>query len=256
MPESAAPRQKIAILGGGAGALAAAFGITQMPGWQDRYDITVYQVGWRLGGKGASGRNRAANDRIEEHGLHVWGGFYENAFLLMRKCYEQLARPADRPLATVWDAFKQQSNITITQKNGDGWDLVNLDLPVDPDARPGSDGELPSIWRYIQLVLAWMDQLLDDLKGETTAEATVLHSSFFSELIATGERRWEAIWSRRESLLTRLTGTLESGLFAAAQTVVVALRRVAEGLPQDVFAHAARSHRVLEVLLGHFKDHL
>ena len=44
-------------------------------------------MGWRLGGKGASGRGVA--DRIEEHGLHLWMGFYENAFRLMRDCYEE-----------------------------------------------------------------------------------------------------------------------------------------------------------------------
>ncbi len=53
-------RRKIAILGGGAGAMTAAFYLTCAPDWRERYDITVYQLGWRFGGKGASGRNRAA----------------------------------------------------------------------------------------------------------------------------------------------------------------------------------------------------
>ena len=64
--------QKIAILGGGCGAMAAAFWITAREGWQTDYEVTVYQVGWRLGGKGASGRG--IDNRIEEHGLHLWGG--------------------------------------------------------------------------------------------------------------------------------------------------------------------------------------
>ncbi len=57
------PKQKIAILGGGVGAMTSAFQITSEPGWQDRYEVTVYQMGWRLGGKGASGR-RAPHWRI------------------------------------------------------------------------------------------------------------------------------------------------------------------------------------------------
>jgi len=44
------------VLGGGTGALSAAWGLTSLPNWRDDYDITVYQMGWRLGGKGASGR--------------------------------------------------------------------------------------------------------------------------------------------------------------------------------------------------------
>jgi uncharacterized protein with NAD-binding domain and iron-sulfur cluster len=58
-------RQKIAVLGGGLGSLTTVYGLTSEPGWRDKYDITVYQMGWRLGGKGASGRNRQQNMRIE-----------------------------------------------------------------------------------------------------------------------------------------------------------------------------------------------
>ena len=52
-------REKLVILGGGAAAITAAFELSR-PGWQDRFEsITLYQMGWRLGGKGASGRGRA-----------------------------------------------------------------------------------------------------------------------------------------------------------------------------------------------------
>ena len=80
--------EKIAILGGGIGALTAAFELTNIPDWQSQYDITVYQQGWRLGGKGASARNPDANWRIEEHGPHVWFGFYFNAFRVIEGAYE------------------------------------------------------------------------------------------------------------------------------------------------------------------------
>jgi uncharacterized protein with NAD-binding domain and iron-sulfur cluster len=70
-------RRRVAILGGGAGSLAAAFELTATPELRERYDVTVYQLGWRLGGKGASGRRKVGDgaERIEEHGLHVWFGF-------------------------------------------------------------------------------------------------------------------------------------------------------------------------------------
>ena len=68
-------KRRIAILGGGMAALTAAFEITDAPGWQDEFEVTVYQLGWRLGGKGASGRNAAHCERIEEHGLHILLGF-------------------------------------------------------------------------------------------------------------------------------------------------------------------------------------
>ena len=47
-----ATRQKIAIVGGGMGALTAAYWLTD-PSLGGRYDVTVYTMGWRLGGKGA-----------------------------------------------------------------------------------------------------------------------------------------------------------------------------------------------------------
>jgi uncharacterized protein with NAD-binding domain and iron-sulfur cluster len=78
---------KIAIVGGGCGALTAAFELSQ----DANHEVTVYQMGWRLGGKGASGRNPDRYKRTQEHGLHVWMGFYENSFRLIRKCYEELA---------------------------------------------------------------------------------------------------------------------------------------------------------------------
>src|SRR5581483_8745209 len=76
--------KRVAIVGGGCGAMAAAFELTR-PELQGQFAVTVYQVGWRLGGKGASGRGPGG--RIEEHGLHLWMGFYENAFRLLRECY-------------------------------------------------------------------------------------------------------------------------------------------------------------------------
>ncbi len=71
-------KQKVAILGGGVGSMTTAFHLTSVPDWQDKYDITLYQMGWRLGGKGASGRG--PNGRIEEHGLHIWLGFTTTRF--------------------------------------------------------------------------------------------------------------------------------------------------------------------------------
>ena len=101
-------KPRIAILGGGVGALSTAFELTNHPGWQDQYDVTIYSLGWRLGGKGASGRNEEKADRIEEHGLHVWFGFYQNAFHMMRQLYKEYSDKnlAPRsPLQCCFDAF-------------------------------------------------------------------------------------------------------------------------------------------------------
>jgi uncharacterized protein with NAD-binding domain and iron-sulfur cluster len=94
---------EVAVIGSGCAAMTAAFELTR-PEHGGRYRVTVYQQGWRLGGKGASGRGPA--DRIEEHGLHIWMGFYENAFRVVRECYAELGRdPATCRIADWSDAF-------------------------------------------------------------------------------------------------------------------------------------------------------
>lgn len=134
MPE----RTKIAILGGGMGSLTAAYELTSHSSWRDRFEVTVYQPGWRLGGKGASGRNRRAQDRIEEHGLHLWMGFYENAFSLIRRCYGELGRPPGAPLATWREAFEPSHTGGVGEMVGGRW-TVWLDQ-FRPNGRVPGDG--------------------------------------------------------------------------------------------------------------------
>ncbi len=164
-------KTKIAILGGGISGLAAAYELISQPQGPDRYDVTVYQMGWRLGGKGASGRNADAGDRVEEHGLHVWSGFYENAFALMRRCYPQLRRvPGEDPLATVFPvpgrpevspAFRQH-NCVVIQEFIEGQWLNWVQVTPSNDLLPGSGREL-SLWDYFKIALGWMGDLIEDL---------------------------------------------------------------------------------------------
>lgn len=72
------------VLGGGVAGTSAAVELAR----QD-VSVEILQMGWRLGGKGASGRNQKHRHRIEEHGLHVWFGFYRNAFDSLRLSYER-----------------------------------------------------------------------------------------------------------------------------------------------------------------------
>lgn len=132
---------KVAIVGGGCAAMATAFELSR-PEHAGRYQVTVYQLGWRLGGKGASGRGAAG--RIEEHGLHLWMGWYENAFRLMRECYAELQRDPSRcPIADWRDAFDALPLVGVTDPMPDGsyetWLGAlrpSAGLPGDPDASP------------------------------------------------------------------------------------------------------------------------
>src|SRR6476469_3166317 len=114
---------RVAILGGGMAGLAAAWRLSS-PENRDRYDtITVYQRGGRLGGKGAS--HRGVNGRIEEHGLHVWLGYYDNAFRLMRQVYGELDRGPEYPIRGWRDAFVPAGHVGV--EDGDTHWLARFD---------------------------------------------------------------------------------------------------------------------------------
>lgn len=163
MPEG---KKKIAVLGGGMGSLTTVFELTNEPNWQARYDITVYQLGWRLGGKGASGRG--PNGRIEEHGLHVWMGFYDNAFRVIRAAYKELGRPPGTPLATWEEAFKKHSFIVVDENIKGTWKTWSLMFPTN-DLTPGSGGELPTLHEYAEMVLKYLfDHFLKVQKSRTS----------------------------------------------------------------------------------------
>ena len=150
-----AQRQKIAILGGGIGALTTAFELSSQPGWQDKYDITLYQMGWRLGGKCATARG--PNDRIEEHGIHGFLGSYYNALPLMAACYRELNRAPGQPLATFEEAFKPGSFMLM-------WEFVNGSLKRWPftaptnTLRPDDPSSLQTIRQRLDGVMQFVDQ--------------------------------------------------------------------------------------------------
>ena len=155
MPADTA-RTRVAILGGGVGAMSAAFELTD-PSLNGQYEVTVYQLGWRLGGKGASGRDMQDHDRIYEHGLHIWLGCYENAFNLMQQCYAELGRAPDAPLATVQQAFRPHSLVVLNELFNNQWLPWEFNFPAD-GAFPGGRDHLPTLWDYFLKVLDASDR--------------------------------------------------------------------------------------------------
>jgi uncharacterized protein with NAD-binding domain and iron-sulfur cluster len=81
--------RRLVILGGGIAGLATAWHVTSDPRWRERFaSVTLHQMGWRLGGKCATGRG--PHGRVEEHGIHLFGGGYYNALPWMREVDREL----------------------------------------------------------------------------------------------------------------------------------------------------------------------
>lgn len=184
-------KKRIAILGGGMAALTAAFEITSAANWQDQFEVTVYQMGWRLGGKGASGRNADHHERIEEHGLHILLGFYENAFRVLKACYAELGRPAGTPLATWQDAFKPHDYVVLMEQIGNRWEPWPIPFQPNTD-EPGTGGVLPSPLAIIEIILGYLKLIFrqsprlpdshSDLEDAHAAARTGDHESLHKEL--------------------------------------------------------------------------
>ena len=153
-------KRRIAILGGGVAGMAAAFDLTDTPDRREQLEVTVYQMGWRLGGKGASGRDLERYDRIEEHGVHIWGGYYHNAFALMRRCYAELARPSSCPLSRVEDAFRPRRGFNL-QEGAQRW---NIELPVAA-GMPGDARMERSTHERLQLAIDGLRLLTRELSS-------------------------------------------------------------------------------------------
>lgn len=142
--------EKVIILGGGVGALSAAVGLVEVNkkrqthgATEPLYDIHIYQRGWRLGGKCASGRNATFGQRIEEHGLHIWAGFYESAFSIMRTVLADIA-PEQGQEDLLYKLFRRQDMVLFRDKGIQSslacWPLWFEPNENDKMAFPGAQG--------------------------------------------------------------------------------------------------------------------
>ena len=167
---SDSPPKRIAIVGGGISALLTAFELTATEELRRLHQVTIYQMGWRLGGKLASGANPEPGKgmRNEEHGLHVWFGFYDNAFNDIAKCYAELLHVQPQfKYKTCFDAFKPNDYTPVGHRtaHGYGW------WPVHWPKRKGTPGQYDENHPYatplalLREMLRWLRDFIDSEAG-------------------------------------------------------------------------------------------
>ena len=148
-------RKKIAILGGGIAGLTTALHLSDTPELQARHEITVYQMGWRLGGKCATGRGPAG--RVQEHGIHLFGGGYYNALALMRAVYDELHRPGGPGWPVDFETAFEPQSVSLTPQPGGGVEFMSFarnGLRHGRDAAPATVRQW--LWRgAVNLARTW-----------------------------------------------------------------------------------------------------
>jgi uncharacterized protein with NAD-binding domain and iron-sulfur cluster len=175
---------RLIILGGGIAALTTAFYASEESHRRVFPNgIHVYEKEDHLGGKGASRRADSPHvrARIEEHGLHVWFGFYDNAFALLAKCHtyleEQVAKKNYKrwssSLRDVADGFRPCSRVAVMDYDGSRWLPWAADFPEDPTVHPWdarrSGERLGSVEDLAGRALRLVESLLYALAGRPAA---------------------------------------------------------------------------------------
>lgn len=236
-------KTKVAIIGGGCAAMAAAWELSK-PKHNGRYAITVYPMGFRLGGKGASGRG--VHDRIEEHGLHLWLGFYENAFALMREVYDELGRDPERcRIAHWWQALVPDPNVAVTDRDATGsWGTWLACFPPG-DGLPG-DGvheRRPfTIRRYFTRAALLVVELLRSVQRHHEVPAAPQRSDAAPDWLEPPSAK-DAVGARIDRLLEYGKLLSLTALIEGANLLAAALDTLGPATPQRVL-------RLIDMIVG------
>lgn len=219
-------RCRVAIVGGGMAALAAAAELLHEPGAAARYEITIYQLGWRVGGKGASGRNLQPGQgmRIEEHGLHVWFGCYDHAWSLLQRCYAALGREPD-----MLKLFQGQTD-TPYMEDVNGWKVWPVSFPRK-FGQLGEHSTAQDVLGWLRAMIRFVEDHAARLLGHArNAGDNASHKGFLARLLGDAKQ---------------VAQTIAGHVRALDELVEAVGRGVAGSLPDADVAAAVEALRAL-----------
>ncbi len=145
-------KRRVVVVGAGVAGLTCAHELSRTAEARRTYAVRVFEMGHKVGGRLASAHNPQRWGRNEEHGLHVWFGWYDNTFRLVDEVWRDWKRPADCPWKTVWDGLRP---IWISEHGlgtGDELTVRRAHHPRNRDT-PGHTSKRSSLGR----ISTWLD---------------------------------------------------------------------------------------------------
>lgn len=236
------PRKKVAILGGGPAGLAAALELTATPELRAAYEVTIYQAGWRLGGKCGQGRKGPAN-RIEINGTHYLFGAYREIFDVARTVFDELETAGDKRFGTFDEQFLPCSTVAVKEFFNGNWTTWVINLPGDGKPPEGDASQL-TLGDSLRQLMGWV------LEGCTGPDVNAAISAGHSTAAASNEpppkQHW---WQRVAHFFEREVHQAEH--LAGLEALRLA-RRIVEGVEHKFETPAVRD--ALIDLLKHFRQ--
>jgi uncharacterized protein with NAD-binding domain and iron-sulfur cluster len=236
-------KTRVLIIGGGPSGLATAWELCHGP-LRDELDVSVYTLGWRLGGKGATGRG--PNGRIQEHGIHGFAGFYANSTAMLRQSF----RDHDQP------KHDQQQGDLLPGKAPRSLEeaLLPEDYSVDFLYNEGRSLLRP-LWAPHNDAKPWDGDLALSTEEAIQSFISLTSNAILHQPIPFGTSRWRAVqkvaaavaWLSRQAVVRRLSrlgvalhqaegGHVES-LLSEVLTKALRWRMRGRGAPKSQFAN-------------------
>lgn len=151
------PPVRVAILGSGPAALSTAFQLTE-PEVAGKFDVTIYQMGWRSGGLCAGGRV-LPELWVNQNGTHYLFGCYEEALYLLRRCCDELIAHGDLRFGSFADQLIARSTVVMKHHYKGDWHNWTIHFPEfnQPVGKTGAPFGPVNIFKIaIKRIIDWI----------------------------------------------------------------------------------------------------